>query len=412
VATGTQQALTSDQPHDTTPELAAGQYESYIAGLNTLGLSLFRSKAALKNQNTVFSPVSLDIALSMAYAGAKGQTATEMKTVLGDPFGDITYHRAVNRLAIDLRSRNVPVTNTERPQSVELSLLDQMFVQRNFSIYRSYIDLMGTHYAASVRLADFQNDLEGTRLLINQFASDATKGKITDLIRQGDITPLTRVVLANALYLTASWKSPFDTKQTGNADFVLASGETVTASTMNATDTFAYVAGNDYQAVQVPYYGDSLSMLLVLPSEGKFASVRDSMTPQWLRVVESSATPKNVKLSLPKFRFSYGTEEFNEELKALGMPTAFIEGVADFTGIHGTSVQDSLFIFKVLQKAFVGVDESGTEAAAVSAVVLNWKSAPVVDATVNLNRPFLFSILDKTGAVLFAGQVMDPRPAQ
>lgn len=405
-ASATQDVIQSDLAHDTTPDVDGTQYQSFIGEANDLGLELFRLKAASES-NVVYSPVSLHVALSMAYAGARNNTATQMKAVLGDPFGDETYHRAVNRLITQLRSRNLAATSPERPQSVELSLVDTWYLQRDYPVYQAYIDLLGTQYDAGVRLADFIGDLSGARDLINRFASDATKGKITDLVREGDITDLTRAVLVNALHFNATWKDPFAVASTSAADFDTGSGETVSASTMHSTQMFDYHQGSNYQAIRLPYIGGALSMLVVLPSEGQFASVRTGLSSAWIGGVNAALTELKVSLSLPKFRFVWGTEEFNQDLKALGMPDAFQSGIADFSGVTPRAGADSLYIFKVMQKAFIGVDEAGTEAAAVSAVVLNTKS--MSDASMNVNRPFLFSIVDASGVVLFVGQVMDPR---
>lgn len=401
-----QQVVRSELSQDTAPAIDESQYRSFISGANNLGLELFRDRAT-SEQNLVYSPVSLHVALSMAYAGARNETAAQMKLVLGDPFGDETYHRAVNKLLLDLRSRNLSATSTERPQSVELSLVDTWFLQEQYPVKKSYLDLLATRYDAGVRIADFGSDVDGALSRINQFASDATKGKITELMRSGDITDLTRAVLVNALYLNATWLEPFAVDATSNADFTTASGETVSIPVMHSTRSAAYQAGSNYQALRLPYIGDALSMLLVLPAEGQFATVRAGFDAAWIGSVSAALTEKRVSISLPKFRILWGTEEFNGALQSLGMVDAFQSGTADFTGISDQANINGLYIFKVLQKAFVGVDEAGTEAAAVSAVVLNVRS--LSDATMSLNRPFLFSIIDKSGTVLFVGQVMDPR---
>lgn len=405
-ADSTQQVLSSALPQDTAPAVSDAQYQSFIGGINGMGLELFRRKATDSTNNVVFSPVSLSVALSMAYGGARNNTAVQMKQVLGDPFADGSYHHAVNRLLIDLGSRNLAAASTERPQSVELALVNTWYLQRNYGVYRNYLDLLATQYGAAMHLADFESDLEGARLAINQFASDSTKGKIENLVRPGDINQLTRAVLVNALYLNATWKDPYDAKLTLNDTFTTASGEVITAPTMHATRTLGYQQGSNYQAIRIPYIGDALSMLVVLPTEGQFEAVRGAMDAAWLHGVTDSLTAKSVALGLPKFRALWGTGEFNAELAAMGMPEAFEMCVADFTGIAS---DNCLYIFKALQKAFVGIDEAGTEAAAVSAVVINTKAATPVDATMTVNRPFLFSILDQSGAVLFVGQVVDPR---
>ncbi len=392
----------SNVPYDNTPGVAPAQEQNFVNATNGFGLDLFRRMAAASEKNLVFSPLSLSVALSMAYAGAAGDTAAEMKTVLRDPFGNDTYYRAMNQLLLDLRSRNRAAVSAEDPRSIELAMVDAVWLQQGLNIRAPFLDVLSSQYDAGVHLADFKANPEGERVTINNFASDATKGQINDLLPPDAINELTRFVLLNATYLKASWEDPCPTERTAGGNFRLTPQSTVTVPMMHQGPVVRdYFAGPNFKAVAVPYVGGDLKMLIVLPAEGQLQAVRDSMDDAWFRNLRFEDT--GVYLNLPKFRISWGPEEFKQALAAMGMPRAFDENQADFSNI---TTDQKLNITHVLQKAFVGIDEYGTEAAAASGVT-GGGLGEVVNVTVD--HPFLFAIVDKTGAVLFAGQVMDPR---
>ena len=391
----------SSLPYDNTPDVAAADEQSFVNATNGFGLDLFRRMSAASEKNLVFSPLSLGVALSMAYAGAAADTAAQMKTVLRDPFGNDSYYRAMNQLLLELRSRNRAAISAEDPRSIELAMVDAVWLQRGMSVRAPFLDILTTQYDAGAHLGDFKGNPDGERVTINNFASDATKGQIKDPIPPGAIDELTRVVLLNAAYLKASWESPFPTQDTRDGSFRVTPQSAVTVPMMHKARSLPYVAGSNFQAVELPYVGGDLTMLIVLPAEGQLQAVRNGMDDAWFRNLAFVQGP--VVLSLPKFRITWGPEEFKETLAAMGMPRAFDEKQADFSHI---TTDEQLKITHILQKAFVGIDEFGTEAAAVSTVI-GGGFGPVEEVTVD--HPFLFAIVDKTGAVLFAGQVMDPR---
>lgn len=398
------QVTRANIPYDASPDVSPADQQAFLNGANGFGMDLFRRLSS--DKNVVFSPVSLTVALSMAYAGAAGDTAAEMKSVLRDLFGNANYHRSVNQLLLDLRSRNRAATSAEDPRSVELSLVDAVWLQLGMEVRAPFLDILAAHYDAGVHLADFAGDPEAERVSINNFASAATRGQIKDLIPPDEIDDLTRAVLLNATYVKASWDQPFDPARTADGSFRVAPDSQASVPMMHDTRPMRYAAGHDFQAVALPYVGDELQMLVVVPTEGKLQSVRDGMDEAWLTGVLGSLADTTVDLSVPKFRITWGTEKFNDTLIDMGMPLAFNDLKADFSNIS----DQRLHITAVLQKAFVGIDESGTEAAAASAVVMGGKGAgPEAAVTVTADHPFLFAITDKTGAVLFAGQVMDPR---
>lgn len=399
------QVTRANLPYDSSPDVPAAEQRAFLDGVNGFGWDLF-GRLAAGDENLAFSPVSLSVALAMAYAGAAGGTAAQMKTVLRDPFGDERYHRSINQLLLDLRTRNRAPVSADDPRSVELSLVDAVWLAEDLRVRQGFLDILAANYDAGVHLADFRGNSEAERVTINDFASEATRGQIKDLIPPGEIDDLTRAVLLNATYLKASWDQPFDPKSTADGSFRVTPDSEVTVPMMHATEQMGYAEGADFQAVALPYVGGDLKMLVVVPAEGKLAAVRQRMDQAWVANVVGSLADTNVDLTVPKFRITWGTQKFNDTLIKMGMPLAFDDQKADFSNM----ADQFLYITAVLQKAFVAIDESGTEAAAASAVIEGTKAMPVpAEAIVTADHPFLFAITDKTGTVLFAGQVMDPK---
>jgi serpin B len=243
-----------------------------------------------------------------------------------------------------------------------------------------------------------------SRITINNWVSDQTEGKIKDLIPQGVIDALTRLVLTNAIYFNAAWLNPFDKELTSNGTFHLLDGGDVTVPMMRQTHSFGYITGDGYQAVELPYDGNQLSMIILLPDSGKFESFRNSLNAALVDHIVSDLQSREVDLTMPKFQFE---SEFSlaDTLAAMGMPVAFSDE-ADFSGMTGNR---ELTITDVVHKAFVSVDEAGTEAAAATAVVVGLTAIPVQPVQVTVDRPFMFLIRDiETGTILFVGRVMNP----
>ena len=402
------QVTRSNLPYDDTPDVPPADEKRFIFGTNGFGLELFRRVSAASDKNVVVSPLSLSVALSMAYAGAAGDTAAEMKTVLRDSFGNETYYRAMNQLLIDLRSRNRGPISNDDPRSIELSLVDAAFLARDLTLRAPFLDILSTQFDAGVHLADFEHNPEGERININNFANEATKGLIKDLIPKDPpmIDKYTRAVLVNASYLKASWDDLFDPKNTADSTFRIAPASPVTVPMMHDPVRWTgYFAGPDFQAVTLPYVGGDLRMLVIVPTEGKLQAVRNGMDEAWVNNVIGSLADTYVDFSMPRFRVTWGTEILNQTLSDMGMPAAFDDQRTDFSNMSN----EDLKISTVLQKAYVGIDEFGTEAAAASAVIGGGTGPPPLTVTVTVDHPFVFAIVDKTGAVFFIGQVMDPR---
>jgi serpin B len=259
------------------------------------------------------------------------------------------------------------------------------------------------NYGAGLNLLDFVSDPEGSRVTINDWVGEKTNQRIQALIPQGAIDSSTRLVLTNALYFYGSWATPFDTKDTAKADFQSADGPQ-NVDFMHQTGGSGYAEGDGYKAASLAYDQNKLSMVIILPDTGKLADVRSSMTSAWLAKLNTamSSSGTEVSFALPKFKFTWGTASFKDPLTALGMKDAFVLGKADFSGIEP---KKELYVSDVFHKAFVGIDESGTEAAAATAVVMKNGAAPLEPKAFTVDRPFIFLIQDQSGIVLFVGEV-------
>ncbi|HMJ56536.1 MAG TPA: serpin family protein [Polyangiaceae bacterium] len=398
--------LRSAQPHDMAPTVSPDDYAKVVAGTTEFGLSLLH-KLAPADANFFYSPVSTALALGMTYAGARGSTAEQMALVLGSTVPPEAFASSMNRLMVDLAARNVaPHETKEGTKSVTLLPANAVWMQKGMGLGPGYLDTMSVRYDAGIKVLDLMGDPRGSTRTVNRWVAAHTKDKILDLLPEGAIDGQTPLVLTNALYFYGSWQSPFLTSSTSNATFHALADVDVTVPMMHDDRSIPYAEGDGYQLIDLAYDGGQLSMSVLLPAAGRFQEIRDGITQATLESMRSAMTRDGeVRLALPKFRFTWGTESFKNQLIAMGMVDAFDGGRADFSGILPGG---GLFIDDVMHKAFIGVDESGTEAAAATAVTTRIVSAPVIRHELTADRPFLIFIRDATGALLFAGQVTNP----
>lgn len=403
----TPQTTRSDVVPITNPDITDAEYAQFIQDANAFGFQLAQKAEAVNNLttgNVAFSPSSAQIALAMAYAGAAGDTATAMASTLHDGFGSAKYHAGCNRMLRDLKSRNYEGKSpfASEPLRIELAPANSLWTEQTLNVKTSFLDLLSQNYDSGMQRVNFLTAAEPARLAINQWVMDHTHDKIKDLLNPGDVDASTRLVLVNALYLYANWAELFDASITKPAAFNTLAGAQVQADMMHDTRDLEYKSTDQFEVVKLPYVTQSLWMTLVLPKAGQFEAVRAAAAAPWLTEVTSGLTSHNVQLSLPKFKIETAQIDLTEPLKQLGMGAAF-GGTANFTGI----ADSTLFITKVVQKAFIGVDEKGTEAAAATALAMAG-AVPAQPITLTFDRPFLFFIQDKTGLVLFSGHVVDP----
>jgi serpin B len=312
-------------------------------------------------------------------------------------------HPAFNWLDAELASRGEGAEGKDG-EGFRLNIVNAIWGQKDYEFLSDFLDVLAENYGAGLRILDFIAETEASRLAINQWVSDQTEGRIEDLIPQGAIDALTRLVLTNAIYFNAAWENPFNGNITEDGPFYLLDGEQVIVPMMKQTESFGYTEGEGYQAVELQYDGNELSMVILLPEAGNFQAFEEGLQSQRVCDIISGLQPTQVALTMPQFEFD---SEFSlkDTLADMGMPIAF-SGAADFSGMTGTL---DLCISEVLHKAFVSVDEAGTEAAAATAVIVEEAGMPGQPIEVTIDHPFIFLIRDiETGAILFVGRVMNP----
>jgi serpin B len=395
------QTLKSDKQRITAPVASQADLTAVVDGNNTFAFDAYQQIKG--DENLFFSPYSISLALAMTYAGARTDTEQQMASTLHYTLPQELLHPALNSLDIELSQRGQGAKGKDE-KGFRLNIVNAIWGQKGYAFLQEFLDTLAENYGAGIRTLDFINAPEPSRVTINDWVSDQTEGRIKDLIPPGAIDTMTRLVLTNAIYFNAAWQFPFEKDATADGTFHLLSGSEVTVPMMKQTKSFAYAEGDDYQAVELPYDGSELSMVILLPQPGQFTTFERSLDASKVDGIIASLASKRVVLTMPKYEFS-SDFSLKKALSAMGMPVAFTDG-ADFSGMDG---KRDLFISDVIHKAFVSVDESGTEAAAATAVVMVTMSLPSNVATVTIDRPFIFLIRDiQTGTILFIGRVMNP----
>lgn len=411
-SSGTMQVAMSDLSR-LVPTAPQEDVTAVASSLQAFGVDLYRILAAdADGGNLVFSPSSIATALAMTYAGASGITAQEMAETLHFALQGDALHAGFNSLDHTLESRSFQQKDHEGKEvGVLIKTANSLWGQRDTAFEKLFLDSLATHYGAGIRLVDYKQAAEEARQAINHWVAEQTEDKIPELLPQGTLDELVRLVLVNAIYLDATWESQFDPSLTKDGEFKTLAGETVTAALMRQTASYRYAAGDGWQAVQLPYLGGEVAMLLIVPDEGGFAEVEaqlsasesaDSLLDQ---VVEALGPEQEVALVLPQFEFRTQAG-LRGALQALGMRTAFDAESADFSAM---STEEPLYISDVVHEAYIAVDEEGTEAAAATAVVMRAAGLPAQPVELIIDRPFIFALRDlDTGALLFLGRVTDP----
>lgn len=385
-------AFASDA-HDVTPE----QLRALASGTNELAVDLYKKLSEGEaRKNLLFSPFSIQSALSMAYAGARGETAQQMASTLhlNAATGDV--HAAFS----ELLKTYAPVTG----QAYQLDVANRLWGQTGFDFLPSYLELTRKYYGAELAPLDLAGNPEGSRTTINDWVAERTRDKIKDLLSPGFLTPSSRLVLTNAVYFKGRWERVFDAQNTHRDGFFVA-GRWQNVNMMNQTASFAYAARNGVQILEMPYEGGRIAMDVILPGVGQnLASLAQTLTraqlDRWLGMLET----QRVKVSLPQWKLD-SAPPLTDPLRALGLSLAF-NRQADFSGIDG---RRDLFISQLAHKVFIEVNENGTEAAAATAGGVVTTGPMPMEPRFIANRPFLYLIRDRmTGAILFLGRLDDP----
>jgi serpin B len=398
------EVLQSSQPRLTPANVPPEDVKAVVDSNTAFALDLYKQlRQATPGDNLFYSPYSISIALAMTYGGARSDTEKAMATALHFTLPQDRLHQALNALSLELSKRGQGAKGKDN-QPFRLHIVNAIWGQKDYAFLPGYLDLLAQNYGAGLRILDFKQAPDPSRLTINDWVSDQSENRIRDLIPPGAITPLTRLVLTNAIYFNAAWLHQFEKSLTSPGVFHLLDGEDVTVPMMKQTKFFGYTSGNNYEAVELPYDGNEISMVILLPGNGQFASFENSLDARFAESVIGNLKNTQVALTMPKFKIE-SSIGLNKALSSLGMGIAFTDS-ADFSGMTG---KPELFISNAIHKAFAQVDESGTEAAAATAVIVGVTSIPASPVAVTVDRPFIFLIRDiKTGTVLFTGRVMNP----
>lgn len=375
-----------------------------LADTNAAFAQRLYGKLAATQDKLFFSPASISTALAMTYAGARGETAAQMAKTLEFTLPPEALHAAFGGLIKELALAT-------GPQGPELRIANRLWGQAGLPIEPAFQSTTQQHYGAGIELVDFKGGSEPARGRINQWVEQQTNGKIKDLMPAGSITGLTRLVLTNAVYFKGKWATPFDKKATKNEPFTVKPGTAPAVPMMRKTLLAGFGKTADASVLELAYEAQSperrLSMVVVLPAQvDGLAQVEQRLAAGQLKAYVDALEPARVDVALPRFKMT-AELELSATLSALGMPLAFDEKKADFSGITRA---EPLYISQVRHKAFVEVNEEGTEAAAATGVVMTTRSAPAPPQVFRADHPFVFLIRDvATGTVLFMGRVTDPR---
>lgn len=370
---------------------------------NAFGFDLYQ-RLRSKPGNLVISPASLTTALTVAWGGARGETAEQMGSVLHLEGSPDEVMAASGELARSLQDPGRPVV---------FHIANRLFTQSSYKLVPAFQQKTAKAFGAPVEPLDFRKAPEPARARINQWVEEKTAHRIQDLVPRGGVGPDTRLVIVNAIYFLGEWGNPFLREMTRPAPFHLSASETKNVPMMNQSSTYFVARQDGVTALQLPYKGNSMSMLLLVPDaiEG-LAAVEGKLDATMLDSLVNAMKPQFLELALPKFEVNPAESlALARELRGLGMPLVFNPEKADLTGIAvPPTPARRLFAGEVFHKAFVRVDEKGTEAAAASAMGIPAGAAPGGGPPqVRVDRPFLFLIRDNaSGMVLFLGRVADP----
>ncbi len=387
-------------------EPASESGKKVVQANNQFALELYSrliSDPGQAGENIFFSPWSISSALAITYEGARGMTAEEIQSVFHFPTDTATRQTGFYEISTGLNRGGSGYT---------LRTANALWAEKTYPFLPSYTSIARSSYSAHVTNLDFIGNAEPSRETINRWVADQTANKIQDLLPEGSIDKSTRLVITNAIYFKGTWDEQFEKENTIEEDFRITPSQTVRVPMMRRTDRDAkywYAETDTLQVLGMPYAhkdGKDLSMFVLLPRDDDLNAVEISLTPGIVSELQQALVYQQVKVYFPKFRLETDYR-LSDTLKKMGMPIAFTEA-ADFSGMDGTG---GLFIDDVFHKAFVDVNEEGTEAAAATAVAMtlayhmDYEPVPVFRA----DHPFIFLIQDDdTGNILFMGRVVNP----
>jgi serpin B len=386
-------------PRTPEPQSTAGEITTLVAAHTAFGLDLYK-RLALQDGNLFCSPTSIATVLAMTQGGARGRTADQMAEVLRvGPLGDRLHG------AVGAHLRELTKEGPER--DYELHIANALWGQRGYGFLGPFVALGEIHYGAPLRELDFKGDTEAARQMINAWIAKRTRDKIPELLQPGVLSAMTRLVLTNAIYFKGPWATAFDPQLTRPGIFRTASGAEVETSMMSLEDRFPYAEAPELQILELPYRGDELSMVILLPHRPDgLTALEDSLSPELLAQWTGRLVERKVKVLLPKFTIT-SRLDLKPVLQEMGISDAFDPQGADFSGMNN---RRDLFISAVVHQAFVEVTEEGTEAAGATGVAIGVTSLRPRTPVFRADRPFIVIIRHcRSGSILFIGRLTNPQ---
>jgi len=378
--------------------VGCGFARDVIEANNRFAINLY-SQYKSEEGNIFFSPFSISTAMAMVYEGAEGKTAKEIKSVFGFPKYDNSRRNQYSNLLSEINKKD---------KEYALNTANALWAEQDFQFLDEYLTTVEEYYEGKTTNLDFKNEPDASRLIINNWVEDKTNDKIKDLLPEGVIDSLTRLVLTNAIYFKAKWLTQFDANKTSDEYFRVNPDKSIKVPMMQPTSQksiFNYTQSKDLQILEIPYVGEDLAMLILLPLDDNIEALENSFTIEKLTEWKKSLRKRRVNIYIPKFKFET-KYSLSETLSNLGMPTGFTDS-ADFSGMTG---KKDLKIDKVIHQAFIEVNEEGTEAAAATGIIFTTlTSMPPPTPVFRADHPFIFIIQqNETGNILFMGRVSNP----
>ena len=381
--------------------ISANNPQGIVDGNNKFAFNLYHQvQGSTTGTNLFYSPFSISTALAMTYAGARTETALQISATMNFP----QYEKFHSDYKLLLNGLN---EGTEG--KIKLNIANGLWAQKDYKFLDTYFDIVKSNYASELKNVDYTDNAEreATRKDINGWVEQKTNDKIKDLLSQGDLTSMTRLVLVNAIYFYGDWAEPFKKESTQPKEFSLMDGTKNKVPFMNQQGRFNYYEDSKIQAIEIPYKDNKASMVIFLPNKKNGITVFEkSYDYKYYQDIIAALQSAEVRLSLPRFQTTCKLD-LGTTLSQMGMPLAFSSS-ADFSGMTG---KRDLCISEVIHEAFINVDEKGTEAAAATAVVVKMTAIrnSAEPKIFNADHPFIFLIKDNTtGSILFVGKIMKP----
>ena len=375
----------------------AESISSLVDSINDFSFNFYKEIQSNEKGNIFFSPYSIFVAFSMAYEGARGNTAIEMQNVLNFLQNDSATLGSFGRI-YNLLNQN--------QESYTISTANAFWANKDYSFLKSYLNLLINFYMAEANELDFSKNVDAANI-INSWIEEKTHNKIKDMIEENMLSDLTKLVLTNAIYFKGLWAKPFNPENTYETEFNLNSGQKIDIDMMRSdrdSSNFNYTENNDLQILKLYYNANNLSMIIILPKENNISIAESFINSNNLTNLNNDFNETEVSVQIPKFKFENKYDLINTMVN-MGIRDAFSPGIADFSGMDGTY---NLFIGKALHQSFIEVNEEGTEAAAATSIMMELTAMPDLKYFI-ADHPFIFLIQhEETGAILFMGRVVDP----